>query len=220
VSALATTIDGGPTPSRTKNLLGRLKRIQSAVPLHGRDPTARRSVYYGLIASTSTSPNRASWVRSPQKPLQSGVLAACCRAPGSPARSTIKYSVHDFILSRDALKVLTTKCGLTRKFQRLADRLRQSLRLLDWDNSFRPCSVLPSQDIGGTGFKVPISVHAGERVHGGGAHKMKAPACYSERLVNEMSERSRNDIVRFAAKGEGWPRKSKRRSLGGGNVPH
>ena len=106
MSAVPTTIDDGPTPPRTKNLLGRLKRINRLFLYTVVIPTALAIIYFGLLASDIYVSESRFMVRSPQKPIQAGMLGSLLQSTGIARTLDDQYSVHDYILSRDALKEL------------------------------------------------------------------------------------------------------------------
>ena len=73
-------------------------------------PTAVAAVYYGLIASDVTSRSRASSCAA--RSGRSSGLGALLQGGGFARSQDDTYSVHDFMLSRDALAELDKKLGL------------------------------------------------------------------------------------------------------------
>ena len=201
MSALPTTIEGGPTTPRTKNLLGRLKRINRLFLYTVVIPTALAIVYFGLIASDIYISESRFMVRSPQKPIQSGVLGSLLQSTGIARTLDDQYSVQNYILSRDALKELNDEFGLARKFSDSQIDFANRFAALDWDNSFEALLKYYRRRISvELDSKSTISVMQVSAFTAEDAHKINERLLImSERLVNEMSERSRNDIVRFAA---------------------
>lgn len=201
MSALPTTIDGSSTPPRTKNLLGRLKRINRLFLSTVVIPTALAIVYYGLIASDIYISESRFMVRSPQKPVQSGVLGNLLQSSGIARTLDDQYSVHDYILSRDALKELNDEFGLAKKFSDGRIDFANRFAVLDWNNSFEALLKYYHRRVSvELDSKSTISVMRVSAFTAADAHKINERLlAMSERLVNEMSERGRNDIVRFAA---------------------
>jgi capsular polysaccharide transport system permease protein len=198
---LATTIDGSSTPPRTKNLFGRLKRINRLFLYTVVIPTALAIIYFGLLASDIYVSESRFMVRSPQKPIQAGVLGSLLQSTGIARTLDDQYSVHDYILSRDALKELNDEFGLTRKFSERRIDFFNRFAALDWDNSFEALLKYYRRRISvELDSKSTISVMQVGAFTAEDAHKINERLLLmSERLVNEMSERGRNDIVRFAA---------------------
>ena len=201
MSALQTTIDGGSTPPRTKNLFGWLKRINRLFLYTVVIPTLLAIVYYGLIASDIYISESRFMVRSPQKPIQSGVLGSLLQSSGIARTLDDQYSVQNYILSRDALKELNNEFGLAKKFSDSRIDFANRFAALDWDNSFEALLKYYRRRISvELDSKSTISVMQVSAFTAEDAYKINARLLVmSERLVNEMSERGRNDIVRFAA---------------------
>ena len=201
MSALQTTIDGGSTPPRTKNLFGWLKRINRLFLYTVVIPTLLAIVYYGLIASDIYISESRFMVRSPQKPIQSGVLGSLLQSSGIARTLDDQYSVQNYILSRDALKELNNEFGLAKKFSDSRIDFANRFAALDWDNSFEALLKYYRRRISvELDSKSTISVMQVSAFTAEDAYKINERLLVmSERLVNEMSERGRNDIVRFAA---------------------
>jgi capsular polysaccharide transport system permease protein len=198
---LATTIDGGSTPPRTKNLFGWLKRINRLFLYTVVIPTALAIIYFGLLASDIYISESRFMVRSPQKPIQSGVLGSLLQSTGIARTLDDQYSVQNYILSRDALKELNDEFGLAKKFSNSRIDFANRFAALDWDNSFEALLKYYRRRISvELDSKSTISVMQVSAFTAEDAHKINERLLVmSERLVNEMSERGRNDIVRFAA---------------------
>ncbi len=198
---MATTIDGGSTPPRTKNLFGWLKRINRLFLYTVVIPTALAIIYFGLLASDIYISESRFMVRSPQKPIQSGVLGSLLQSTGIARTLDDQYSVQNYILSRDALKELNDEFGLAKKFSNSRIDFANRFAALDWDNSFEALLKYYRRRISvELDSKSTISVMQVSAFTAEDAHKINERLLVmSERLVNEMSERGRNDIVRFAA---------------------
>src|SRR5882672_5988747 len=72
-------------------------------------PTLGAIIYFGLIASDVYISESRFLVRSPQQKTQGGVFGDLLQGTGLSRAQDDTYSVHDYILSRDALRALDTK---------------------------------------------------------------------------------------------------------------
>src|SRR6516225_8766517 len=88
-------------------------------------PTLSAMLYFGLIASDVYISESRFLVRSPQHQSPSGVFGQLLQGTGLSRSQDDTYSVHDYILSRDALKELDDK---------LAVRKAYSSSRVDWVN--------------------------------------------------------------------------------------
>jgi capsular polysaccharide transport system permease protein len=163
-------------------------------------PTLAAALYFGLLASDIYIAESRFMVRSPQKPLQGNLLGSLLQSTGIGRSLDDQYSVHDFILSRDALRELEAEFGLAKKFGDWRIDFGQRFAAFSWDDSFEALHryygrrVVVELD-----SKSSISVLRVSAFTAKDAQMINERLlAMSERLVNEMSERSRNDIVRFA----------------------
>jgi len=69
-------------------------------------PTIAAILYYGFVASDVFISESRFLVRSPQKQTQGGMFGQLLQGTGLSHSQDDTYSIHDFILSRDALKEL------------------------------------------------------------------------------------------------------------------
>ena len=98
-------------------------------------PTLLASLYYFLIAADLYASEARFVVRSPSHVQISG-LAALLQGPGMGASQSDVWSVHDFILSRDALAALNKRMDLRAVFGRPeGDFFARYPNLLDRDNA-------------------------------------------------------------------------------------
>lgn len=164
-------------------------------------PTLIAAVYFGLIASDIYISESRFMVRSPAKPVQSGVLGTLLQGSGLSRSLDDQHSVHDFILSRDALKELDVEMALHKKFRDRSIDFVNRFAALDWDDSFEGLHKYYQRRVSANlDSKSSISVLRVSAFTAEDAKKINERLlAMSERLVNEMSERSREDIVRFAA---------------------
>jgi capsular polysaccharide transport system permease protein len=108
--------------------------------------------------------------------------------------------VNDFILSRDALRVLNEEMGLDKKFRERRIDFLNRFAALDLDDSFEAFLKYYHRRVSAElESKSSISVLKVSAFTAEDAKKINERLLsLSEQLVNEMSERSRQDIVRFA----------------------
>jgi capsular polysaccharide transport system permease protein len=98
-------------------------------------PTLLATLYYGLIAADLYASEARFVVRSPSH-VQISALAGLLQNTGDGTSQSDVYSVHDFILSRDALAALQKHLDLRAIFNRPeADFLARFPNPLAWDNA-------------------------------------------------------------------------------------
>lgn len=163
-------------------------------------PTAVAIVYYGLVASDVFISESRFLVRSPQKQSQGGMFGQLLQGTGLTHSQDDAYSIHDFILSRDALKELDEKTAVRRAFaSREIDPINRFPGLA-WDDSFEELYRYYGRHVGvdydPTSSISTLTVHAFTAAD---AYKINDQLLQmSERLVNTLNERSRQDLIRFA----------------------
>jgi capsular polysaccharide transport system permease protein len=184
------------------NLLTRLARVNRLFLATVILPTVLAAVYYGLIASDIYISESRFIVRSPQRPLQPGTLGSLLANAGLTRALDDQHAVHDYMLSRDALRELNEALGLQRKFRDPSIDFLNRFAALDWDDSFEALHRYWARRVSVTlDPKSPISVLRVSAFTAEDAKEINARLLdMAERLVNEMSERARTDIVRFAAR--------------------
>src|SRR5580704_5186723 len=79
-------------------------------------PTCLAAVYYGSVASDVYISESRFLVRSPQHQSQSGAFGQLLQGAGLSHSQDDTYSVHDFILSRDALHELERSADVRNAF--------------------------------------------------------------------------------------------------------
>src|SRR5215472_8187874 len=163
-------------------------------------PTLCATLYYGLIASDVYISESRFIVRNPAKPTTSTALGSLLQTTGIAHSQDDAYSVHDFILSRDALRELDEKLGIRKAY---ADRHIDIFARFPWfdrDTSFEAFYKYYGKHV--TVEDDPessISILTVRAYTAQDAYRINALLLdMSERLVNSMSERSRNDLIRFA----------------------
>jgi capsular polysaccharide transport system permease protein len=157
-------------------------------------------VYYGLIASDVYISESRFVVRSPQRPAQGGFVGALLQGTGFSSSHDDTYSVHDFILSRDALRELDEKLGVRKAYS--SDKVDFIDRFpgLDWDKSFeafhRYWGKKVSLDFDTASSISVLRVRAFTAADSQKINDLLL--LMGERLVNTLNDRSRLDLIRFA----------------------
>lgn len=163
-------------------------------------PTATASLYFGVVASDVYISESRFVVRSPQKQTASA-LGAILQGAGFSRAQDDTYTVQDFMLSRDALKKLDSELGIGKAFgHESVDRISRFAGL-DWDDSFEALHRYYQKrvDINSDTLSAitTLRVSAFSAEH---AYQMNEKLLeMSERLVNQLNERGRQDMIRFAA---------------------
>lgn len=163
-------------------------------------PTFVALVYYGLIASDVYITESRFLVRSPQKPVQAGLLGNFLQSTGITHSQDDTYAVKDFILSRDALRELDEKLAIRQLYTQGAGDLFARFPDFDRDQSFEAFLKYYRRHVGVDYDPVTsISVLTVRAFSAQDAYRINALLLdMSERLVNSLNERSRRDLIRFA----------------------
>jgi capsular polysaccharide transport system permease protein len=162
-------------------------------------PTVLAALYYGLVASDVYLSESRFVVRTPQRAQVTG-LGNLLTGTGIARAQDDAYPVHDYMLSRDALRELDKALNLRQAYGAAeVDRLHR-FPGLDGDDSFEALyrhhldyvgvahdSVSGITTLVVRGFQAERVQQVNERL-----------LQLSEALVNRLNERSRQDLVRFA----------------------
>lgn len=162
-------------------------------------PTILACIYFGLIASDVYISESRFVVRSPQRQTQTG-LNAFLAGTGFSRSQDDTYSVHDFVLSRDALKELDEQLGVRKAFSsRDADFINR-FPGLDWDNSFESFYRYYKKRVGVDYDTVSSITTLNVRAFTAEDAKRINDLLLKmgERLVNNLNDRSRQDLIKFA----------------------
>jgi capsular polysaccharide transport system permease protein len=164
------------------------------------------TLYYGLIASNVYISESRLVLRSPEK-QQSAASGLSAMLPGGLGGGGghgqgDPFSVQSFILSRDALKQLNEQFHLDQKYgSKDVDLLKRFAGLAWWNRSFE---ALYSYYID---WAVSVTVDPVSSIVTVVVKAFKAEDAYrineklvemSEALINQLNERSRQDLIRFA----------------------
>lgn len=167
-------------------------------------PTTLAIVYYGLIASDVYLSESRFVVRSPEK--QAGGLSFDSILSGAGLSSHSEddaFTVRDYILSRDALRELDEKIGIRRAYTSQHIDFVDRFHGVDWDDSFEALFLyytrhIVSIDIDSSSSISTLVVHA---YTADDARNINGQLLVmAERLVNQLNERSRGDLISVAEK--------------------
>lgn len=164
-------------------------------------PTLVAALYYGLVASDVYLSESKFVVRSPERGSPS-MLGSLLQGTGFTRSNDDTYTVHDFMMSRDALRVLDQSLGLRKTFSDPAiDRLRR-FPLKPWDDSFEALyrhytdHVEVAYDSVTAITTLVVRTHQPKQSQAMNAQLL----AMSEALVNRLNDRSRQDMIASAEK--------------------
>jgi len=162
-------------------------------------PTLIASIYYGMIASDIYISESQFVVRSPDKPIVSG-LGAMLQSTGLSSAHDDVYTVKDFILSRDALASLDSNLSYRNLYSdSTADRFSR-FNGFGLDNSFEALFKYYQKQVGITVdsqssiLTLSVQAFSPNEVKKINEHLLSI----SEQLVNRLNERGRADMIGFA----------------------
>ena len=163
-------------------------------------PTVAAILYYGLVASDVYISESRFVIRSPQRQQQAGLVGALLQGSALTRAQDDTYSVHDFILSRDALRELEEKLAVTTLYSGDKADVIGRFPAFDFDRSFegfhRYWQNKATVDLDSTSSIAVLRVRAFAAAD---AQKINDTLLQmGERLVNDLNERSRRDLVTFA----------------------
>ncbi|MBA2723172.1 MAG: hypothetical protein H0U56_09835 [Methylibium sp.] len=186
-------------PSRWRQLTRRLNGLFLLTVFL---PTLFAGLYYGLVASDVYVSESRFLVRSPQRSVPTG-LGALLQGTGLGGTQDNTYAVHDYVLSRDALRELEEQLGLREMYTAQGiDVLSRFPSLSWWDKSFEAFHRYYQNQV--TVEYDTVSSISLLEVRAFTAQDAQAIndllLTMGERLVNQLNERSRRDLVEVAQK--------------------
>jgi len=163
-------------------------------------PTVIAVVYFGLITSDVFVSESRFVVRSPQRQAPSG-LGALLQGAGFSRSQDDTYSVHDFMLSRDALKQLNSKLQLDKAFGSTDVDLFSRFATFGIDDNFEALHRYYQKRVAiDTDSTSAISVLKVSAYKAEDAYRINAMLLeMGESLINQLNERGRQDMIRFAS---------------------
>jgi capsular polysaccharide transport system permease protein len=187
-------------PLLTRRYLNRLKNLNRLFLITVVLPTCISIVYFGLIASDSYTSESRFVVRSPEHQANSG-LGSLLQGTGFSRSQDDTYTVHDFIFSRDALRMLDDQLAVGKAYANNSVDMFSRFAGLGWDKSFEALhryylkhvtidtdSLSSISTLTVSAFTASDAYHFNEKL-----------LEFSESLVNQLNERGRQDMIRFAA---------------------
>jgi capsular polysaccharide transport system permease protein len=198
-STVASASDTEGVPSEKANI-PRAKRINKLFLLTVVIPTLLSVIYFGLIASDVFISESRFVVRSPERQTASP-LGMLLKGTGFSRAQDDTYTVQDFMLSRDALSSLDEKLGLRKAFASSEVDLFNRFPGLDWDDSFEALHLYYQK-------KVEIQLDPASSITTLRVRGFTSETAFeinqllldmAEALVNQLNERGRRDMIRFAA---------------------
>lgn len=183
-----------------KGLVQRAKKINRLFALTVLLPTTIAVLYFALIASDVYVSESRFVVRSPQKQQSASLVGSLLQGGGISSSSTDSYPVHDYILSRDALKALDADDLMTDAYTHRHADLLSRFPQIDLDRSFEAFYKFYQNQVGiDYDANSGITTLTTRAFTADDAVKINARLLnMSEALVNRLNERARDDMVHFA----------------------
>ena len=164
-------------------------------------PTVIAAAYYGFIASDTYVSESRFVVRSPQRPQLTGIGAILQGGTFARAQDDT-YSVHDYVLSRDALRELDNKLHVAKLYSSDAIDPFDRFTGLDWDHSFesfyRYYRKRVNIDYDSLSAISVLTVRAYTAQDARNINQLLLQM--GEQLVNQLNDRSRRDLISAAEK--------------------
>ncbi len=183
-------------PSRLKLVVRRMNLIFVFTVLI---PTLAALLYYGAIASDIYLSESRFVVRNPQRTAQPG-LGSLLQGSGFARSQDDTYSVHDYVLSRDALRELDQVLKVKRAYSSREIDVFNRFPGLGWDDSFEAFYEhylkYVSINYDSTSSIAVLQVRAYTADEARNINDLLLQM--SERLVNNLNNRSRQDLISVA----------------------
>jgi capsular polysaccharide transport system permease protein len=163
-------------------------------------PTVLAVIYYGFIASDIYISESRFVIRSPQRTAQPGLVGAILQGTGFSRSQDDTFSVHDFMLSRDALKELNQKLKVQESFSQKSIDVLSRFPGLDGDSSFEALHkyygkrVFVDHDSVSSISVLRVSAFNGQEAQAINSLLLNL----SEHLINDINERGRQDLIKFS----------------------
>ncbi|HSI56663.1 MAG TPA: hypothetical protein VLA16_03850 [Ideonella sp.] len=187
------TLPLAPPPSRWRRLARRFGPIfWLTVAL----PTLIAVVYYGLIASDVYISESRFVVRSPQRTAPTG-LSALLAGAGISRSHDDTYTVHGYVLSRDALQELESQAKLRDAYSSADIDLFNRFPGMGWDRSFEALyehylrHISIAYDSVSSITTLQVRAYNAEKAREIDELLLQM----SERLLNNLNDRSRRDLI-------------------------
>jgi len=164
-------------------------------------PTLLSAVYFGYIASGTYISESSFVIRGPERHT-ANPLGMILKGVGFTRSQDDGYAVQDFILSRDALRALDERLGIRNAFaSKDVDIVSRFAGLEWWDNSFEALHKYYQKHVevefDSVSSVVTLTTRAFTDEDSFRMNQLLLEM--SEALVNQLNERGRQDMIRFAA---------------------
>lgn len=163
-------------------------------------PTLIAVIYYGFLTSDIYISESKFVVRSPQRQQSSSLLGSIFSSSGFARAQDDSYSVHDYVLSRDALREVDEKLGVKKAYSdSKIDFISRFPGLLE-DESFEALykhylkQVSITHDSASSITELKIRAYTAEHAFA----LNETLLVLSERLVNQINDRGRQDLIKYA----------------------
>ncbi|NML45541.1 hypothetical protein HHL11_17445 [Ramlibacter sp. G-1-2-2] len=181
--------------ARSARKLGARRVLLIAVAV----PTLLAAFYHAFWASDVFTSESRFVVRSPERPSR-GVLGSFLEGTGFSKTQDDSYTVREYILSRDALRVLADRLQLKEAYASKHVDLFSRFGGLDFDDSFealhRYYQTKVDVQTDSNSSIVTLNVKAFTAKDAADSNRLLLEQ--SEELVNRLNERGRRDLVRYA----------------------
>lgn len=163
-------------------------------------PTFLAIIYFGFIMSDVYISESRFVVRSPERQSSVGGLGGLLKGAGFSRSQDDTYTVHDFMLSRDALEKINERLPLVQSFGGKHIDLFSRFNGLGLDDSFEELyryyqnRIKIELDTTSSISTLKVNAFNAEDVHRINTLLLEM----SERLVNTLNERGRQDMIHFA----------------------
>lgn len=164
-------------------------------------PTSLAILYYGFTASDIYISESRFIIRSPQKAAQSGILGSLMQEAGFARSVEDTYSVHDFILSRDAMYALNHQLDIRQSYSQSTIDFLNRFPQFGMHDSFEDFHEYYQKYVTvDADSKTSISVLRVKAFNAQQAKKMNEKLLnMSEGLINKLNDRARSDLLSYAS---------------------
>lgn len=194
-----------PSAARRQSLVHKVtNKLRRASPLFICTvviPTVIATTYYGLIASDVYISESRFVVRSPERQSQT-TLGALLTNTGLSRSQDDSYTVEDYILSRDALKRLNEKVNLASGYSAPTVDIFSRFGGFSFDKSFEALyryyqnKVTVQLDSASSITTLTTRAFTPEQAYAANENLIEI----SEGLVNQLNNRAREDMIKFASR--------------------
>ena len=184
-----------------KSFLNRLLKIDRVLLFTVIIPTFIAIIYYGFIASDIYVSESRFIIRSPQKQSQSSLLGSFLQSGGFNRSPDDTYSVHDYILSRDALANLNQQMGIIKLYSNPNIDFINRFPRLGSDDSFESFykyyqSLIVNIDYDSSSAITTLKIQAFSAQDAQRINQLLL--AMGENLINKLNQRASQDMIRFA----------------------